>query len=110
MSADNSSNGWSEYSRMVLKELETLADSVDVLRNELQTAKRDITKIETRESKVDEIKEWKAKMDEVVSPVQLKDIIKEHKENREFMIRAVTVIAIIQFIITSAVVWTKLFN
>lgn len=108
MAEDKQSNGWNEYSKLVLKELETLADSVDALRTELQEVRRDIAKIETRESKVDEIKEWKSKMDEVVSPAQLKEIIKEHKENREFMIRAVTVIAVVQFIFGIAVVWMKL--
>jgi predicted nuclease with TOPRIM domain len=108
MAEDKQANGWNEYSKLVLKELETLADGMEALQKELQEVRRDIAKIETRETKVDEIREWKAKMDEVVSPVQLKEIIKEHKENREFMIRAITVFGVIQFLMAGAVIWIRL--
>jgi len=101
-------NGWNEYSKLVLKELETLADNMDALRVEMQEVRRDIAKIETRESKVDEINVWKNKMTDVVSPAQLKEIIKEHKENRDFTIRAITVIGVIQFLLAVAIVWIKL--
>lgn len=107
---EEKTNGWNEYSKLVLKELETLADGMDVLQKELQEVRRDIAKIETRESKVDEIREWKLKMEEVLSPTQLKDFVKEHKENREFMIRAVTIIGVVNFIIATAVIWTKIFQ
>lgn len=105
--SDDKTNGWNEYSKLVLKELETLAEGMDALKKELHEARRDIAKIETRESKVDEIKEWKGKMEEVMSPSQLKDFVKEHKENREFMIRAVTVFGVIQFFLTTALIWMK---
>ena len=110
MAEDKQTNGWHEYSKLVLKELETLADGMEALQKELQEVRRDIAKIETRETKVDEVREWKAKMEEVISPAQLKDLIKEHKENRDFMIRSVTVFAVIQFVIASAIVWMKIFK
>ena len=110
MSDEKQTNGWNEYSKLVLKELETLADGVEALKKELQEVRRDIAKIETRESKVDEIKEWKQKMTDVLSPDQLKELVKEHKENRDFMIRAVAVLGVIQFIIASAVVWFRIFS
>lgn len=106
---EKQTNGWHEYSRLVLKELETLAEGMDALQKELHEVRRDIAKIETRESKVDEIREWKAKMDDVASPSQLKEIISEHKINREFMIRAITVMAVVQFLMAGAVIWIKLF-
>ena len=40
MALDNQ-NGWNEYSRLVLKELETLADGIDGLRGELQEVKQE---------------------------------------------------------------------
>ena len=46
-------------------------------------------------------------MDEVVSPGQLKELIKEHKVNREFMIRAITVIGVVQFLMAGAAIWIK---
>ena len=39
MSEDN--NGWSEYSRLVLKELETLATSIQSLNSEIQELKQE---------------------------------------------------------------------
>ena len=107
MSDEKQSNGWNEYSKLVLKELETLADGMESVRKDIQDVKRDIAKIETRESKVDEIKEWKQKMTDVLSPDQLKELVKEHKENRDFMIRAIAVLGVIQFIVASAVLWMK---
>ena len=36
-------NGWSEYSRLVLKELETLASSIQALNTEIQELKQEIS-------------------------------------------------------------------
>ncbi len=69
MSSDNQ-NGWNEYSRLVLKELETLSDGIENLRDELQSVKQEIAKMQVREDKVDEIKFWKDKVDEIYSPVK----------------------------------------
>ena len=110
MSDDKQTNGWNEYSKLVLKELETLADGMDALQKEMQEVRRDIAKIEAREAKFDEVKEWKAKMEEVISPAQLKELVKEHRENREFVIRAVTVLAVVQFLISGTIIWMKIFS
>ena len=75
-----SDNGWGEYSRLVLKELETLAKGIDDLRKELQDVKQELAKMQVREDKVEEIKVWKDKIDEVASPTQLKDALKEIEE------------------------------
>jgi len=63
-----SENGWAEYSRLVLKELETLATGIEALRSELQDVKQELAKMQVREDKVDELKTWKEKIDEVASP------------------------------------------
>ena len=49
-------NGWNEYSRLVLKELETLADSIDNLRTELQEMKQELAKMQVRENKIEDLK------------------------------------------------------
>ena len=36
-------NGWGEYSRLVLKELETLASGIESLRGELQEVQQDLS-------------------------------------------------------------------
>ena len=61
-------NGWNEYSRLVLQELERLSDNIDGLKDELQEVRQEIAKMQVREDKVEEIKLWKEKIDDVVSP------------------------------------------
>ena len=46
--SDGSQNGWNEYSRLVLKELETLSDSIDGLRTELVEVKQELAKMQAK--------------------------------------------------------------
>ena len=55
----NSDNGWAEYSRLVLKELETLAQGIKELNDNLGDVKREIAEIRAREDKVQELVKWK---------------------------------------------------
>ena len=103
MSGDNQ-NGWNEYSKLVLKELETLSDGIDGLKTELQEVRQDIAKMRVREDKVDELRIWKEKVDEVISPTQLKDLVQSIDELKVFRIRAVTVFAVVQFSM-AAYIW-----
>jgi len=101
MSNDN--NGWGEYSKLVLKELETLAQGIKELNDSLQDVKREITEIRAREDKVQELVKWKERVDEVTSPSQLKVLKEEVEELKLFKTKAVTVFAVIQFIMAVAV-------
>ena len=90
-------NGWTEYSRLVLKELETLAQGIKELNESLQEVKRDITEMRAREDKVQELTRWKHRVDEVASPSQLKDLREEVEELKLFKTKAVTIFAVVQF-------------
>ena len=90
-------NGWSEYSRLVLKELETLAVSIQALNTQIQDLKQEIAKMQVREDRVDELKAWKEKVDEVVSPSQLLSLEKEVEDLKLFKTKAITVFAGAQF-------------
>jgi hypothetical protein len=92
-----SENGWAEYSRLVLKELETLATGIEALRSELQDVKQELAKMQVREDKVDELKNWKEKIDEVASPSQMKELVDEVQDLKAFRTKAVTVFAVVQF-------------
>ena len=94
-----SQNGWNEYSRLVLKELETLSVGITNLNTEIQDIKREIALIKDREDKVDELKAWKEKMDDVMTPSQLKDAIKTLQDLDKFKTKAITVFAVIQLLI-----------
>ena len=95
MPEDN--NGWSEYSRLVLKELETLASSIQSLNAEIQELKQEIARMREREDRVDDLKIWKEKIDEVASPTQLQSALKEVDELKIFKTKAITVFAVVQF-------------
>jgi predicted nuclease with TOPRIM domain len=104
MPTDDSRNGWNEYSRLVLKELETLSDNIDGLRNEIQNVNQEIAKMQAREDKVDELKSWKEKIDEVASPTQIKEITLAVAELKTFKTKAVTIFTVVQFAM-AAYVW-----
>ena len=106
--SDNDQNGWNEYSRLVLKELETLSDGIDSLNQEIQSVKQEIAKMQVREDKVEEIKAWKEKIDEIASPTQLSNIIKEVDELKTFKTKAITVFAVVQFFMALMVWMSKL--
>ena len=96
-------NGWNEYSKLVLKELETLGDGIDSLRTEIQDVKQEMTKMQAREDRIDDIKLWKERMDEVVSPSQLKGLIKELESLKVFKTKAITIFAVVQFVMAASV-------
>ena len=96
-------NGWSEYSRLVLKELETLAASIQSLNSEIQDLKQEIARMREREDRVDELRAWKEKVDEVASPTQLQNALKEIEDLKLFKTKAVTIFAVIQFAMAAVV-------
>jgi len=95
---NNNQNGWNEYSKLVLKELETLGDNIDSVRNEIQEVKQDIALIKAGEDKVFELKQWKERIDEISSPTRLKEVIQEIESLKVFKTKAITIFAIIQFL------------
>ena len=96
-------NGWGEYSRLVLKELETLANGIESLRGELQEVKQELAKMQVREDKVQEIVKWKERIDEVASPSQLKDLQVQVEDLKLFKTKAVTIFAVVQFAMAAIV-------
>jgi len=89
--------GWETYSKLVLQQLETLTNGIESLRKELQDVKEQLTKIKAKEDRLEEIKSWKEKMDDVVSPSQMKHALKELEHLKTFKTKAVTIFAVIQF-------------
>jgi len=99
----NENNGWGEYSRLVLKELETLAQGIKDLNDSLNDMKREITEIRAREDKVQELVKWKERIDEVASPTQLEKLKEEVEDLKMFRTKAVTIFAVIQFLMAAVV-------
>ena len=93
--------GWETYSKLVLQQLETLTNGIESLRKELQDVKEQLTKIKAKEDRLEEIKSWKEKMDDVVSPSQMKSALKELENLKTFKTKAVTIFAVIQFVMAT---------
>tara|TARA_R110002020_G_scaffold365826_1_gene577911 strand:+ start:134 stop:454 length:321 start_codon:yes stop_codon:yes gene_type:complete len=90
-------SGWETYSKLVLQQLETLSKGIESLRVELQDVKDQLTKIKAKEDRLEELKSWKEKIDEVASPSQIKYALRELENLKTFKTKAVTIFAVIQF-------------
>ena len=110
---DESRNGWDQYSKLVLKELEVLGDSVTALREEINGLRDIISEMKGNTTytvnSIAEIKLWKEKLDEVTSPTQLSELITEVEDLKDFKTKAVTVFVVVQVGITAFVTLSKYF-
>ena len=102
-------SGWSEYSKLVLKELTTLASNIQSLNNEIQELKQEIARMREREDRVDELRIWKDKVDEVASPSQLQVKFNEVEDLKQFKTKAITIFTVVQFSMAALVAWSKIF-
>lgn len=91
-----SGNGWETYSKLVLQQLEALTGGIDGLRTELQHVKGQLGELKAREDRVQDLKVWKEKIDEVASPTQMQIKFEEIEELKEFKTKAVTMFMVIQ--------------
>ena len=91
-----SDNGWETYSKLVLQQLETMASGIEGLRNELQDVKSQLTELKAKEDRVQDLKSWKEKMDDVASPPQLKSALQEIEDLKIFKTKAITIFMIAQ--------------
>tara|TARA_B100000131_G_C17997725_1_gene565247 strand:+ start:339 stop:665 length:327 start_codon:yes stop_codon:yes gene_type:complete len=98
-------NGWETYSKLVLQQLETLSGGIEALRNELQTVQTQLTELKAKEDRVQDLKSWKEKMDDVASPPQLKEAMQEIEELKLFKTKAVTMFMVVQGIMSIAMAW-----
>jgi hypothetical protein len=96
-------NDWAQYSRLVLKELETLAVGIKDLNENFQDVKKEIAEIRAREDKVQELVKWKERIDDVASPTQIKELIKQVEDLKLFKTKAITIFAVVQFAMAAIV-------
>ena len=104
------SPGWDQYSRLILQQLETLSTGIEALRQELQEVKRELTEIRAKEDRVQEIRTWKEKIDEIASPRQLKNALDDLDELKVFKTKAVTIFAVVQFFMATALALSSFFS
>ena len=108
MTGDNN-NGWGEYSRLVLKELETLSQPIQIQQQQIQDLKSEIAEIKAREDKVKELTDWKGRIDEISSPTQLQMMQSDVHELKMFKTKAITMFVVVQFMMGSLMAILKFF-
>ena len=85
------------YNQLVLSQLQSLSQAIEALRNDLQFVRQEITELKAKEDKVVELREWKQKIDDVISPTQLYKLVEDIKDLNNFKTKAVTIFAVVQF-------------
>jgi hypothetical protein len=113
-----SKNGWSEYGRLVLKELERLNEGQDKLREDFDKQFKDlnekmtksVTSFETTEQDVKDLKEWKEKVTEVWSPTQMTQSKDEIYKQKGQWQKTVGIVIATQVIIGIIFALLKTFN
>ena len=102
-------NGWNEYSRLVLEQLESLSLGIQGVRNDMQEMRQELAIMKAKEDKVTELRVWKEKIDEVTSPTQLKNLVEEIQQLKEFKTKSVTIFMVVQTMVGGILAWTTLF-
>jgi hypothetical protein len=102
------SNGWENYSKLVLQQLETLSSGIEVLREELQEVKRELVELRAKEDRIQEIKLWKEKLDDVASPPQLRDAMRDLSDLKEFKTKAMTIFMVVQILMGGLIAVAKI--
>ena len=102
-------SSWGQYSRLVLQQLETLSNGIEALRTELQDVKSQLTELKAKEDRVQDLKDWKEKIDEIASPSQLQNALQDIEDLKVFKTKAITIFAGIQFLMASAISFSKFF-
>jgi hypothetical protein len=105
----NDSNGWHEYSKMVLKELEVLGTGINALKADMEGLKREMVELRAKEDRVKELVEWKRRVDDVASPLQLRELQKEVSRLQDFKVKATTAFVAVQMVVAAAFALLKLF-
>ena len=98
MGTDDTKNGWNEYSRLVLAELEKINKKIEENTQDINELRQDLTKLESIKDEMSEVKGWKKEVDEVVSPTQMKEISKEVDELKTFKTQSTTIWVVVQIV------------
>ena len=108
--ANGEQNGWNEYSKLVIAELERLNDGITNLNGEIQDLKREIAELKVKEDFAKELWKWKQAVDEVASPSQLNTTIKDVADLKTFKTQAITIWAVVQLITATVIGLLKYFK
>lgn len=103
-------NGWNEYSKLVLNELERLNENDEKIQLILTEINQKLTKIDSVEKQVDSIIKWKRYMDDIASPATLKEVKEDVATLNTFRTVAITVWAVVQIAFGAFIALLKIKN
>ena len=89
-------NGWNEYSKLVLNELERLNENDEKIQGILNEMNAKLSKVDTIEKEQETVLKWKRYMDDVASPNTLKEMKVDVASLNTIKTVAVTVWAVVQ--------------
>lgn len=78
-----SNNGWNEWSKYVLKELEKLGEICDSLADEINALNVELTKISGIKHAINELKEWKTNVEETTNLNDLQSLKQFYINNKD---------------------------
>lgn len=110
MANNESQNGWNEYSKLVIAELERLNEGIISINVEIQNVKREIAEVKAKEDFAKELWKWKREIDDVASPTQLKETVKDVSELKTFKTQAITIWLVVQTIFGIALSLLKFYK
>ena len=108
--ANSEQNGWNEYSKLVIAELERLNDGIINLNNEIQDLKQQILELKVKEDFAKELWKWKQAVDEVASPTQLRYTIRDVNDLKTFKTQAITIWAVVQLVTAGIITFLKFYK
>ena len=88
--------GENNWTNLILQQLETLAGGIDGLRSELQEVRNQLVEMRAREDRVQELRNWKERIDDVTSPAQLRTSLQDLEELTTCKTKAVTIFTGVQ--------------
>jgi ribosomal protein L11 methylase PrmA len=98
------SSSWIEYSRLVLNELERLNENHERMREDLterfEEITQSLTEFKNTERQVQDQKLWIEKVNDVWSPVQMKEAKDELYRQKNKWVAAIAIISVLQVILT----------
>lgn len=114
---------------LILHRLEEISKKQDAFNSKVDELTIQLAKVKTIENTVDNIKEWKEKIQDTISTTELKEIkswktkmeeqmspsqfsnyIKEHESFKTFKTQAMMIWIVVQGLMALAIFWDKLFR
>lgn len=107
--AEKEKNTWTEWSMHVLAELERSHKNDEAIKQELTEIKDKINQLSIVRSDVNDLKDWKVRMEDAATPSQLKQKLQDVEDLKTFKTQAVTLYLVVQAITAIAIAMIGVF-